>query len=62
MVGWCAKVEQWGTVDEVEVTGGEGGRRRERRAGWVGVKGGEMARVGKIRLSENVGEFVRVGG
>ena len=39
-----------------------GGRRRGRGAGWLGVKGGEMARVGKIRFSEDVGEFVRVSG
>ena len=39
-----------------------GRRRREIRARWTGVEGGDVARVGKIRLSKDVGEFVRMGG
>ena len=41
---------------------GKGRRRIERRAGRTGVEGGNVARVGEVRLGEYVGEFGRVGG
>ena len=52
VVGQCVQLGQLDAGEGGEAPGEKGGRRRERRAGRTGVEGGNVARVGKIGLSE----------